>query len=124
MYIRPPIYAHAASAPLLYIHIRSFGTRLNPTPFGVLSCCRPAVVPAVVSAGVVLESAAVAPRGGQAAASLSLVCRRPRAQQVVPSNESKRGVNPTHTEPQPDTAGGKHHRGETAHGETHPPTCP
>ena len=32
------------------------------------------------------------------------------------SNESKRGVNPTHTEPQPDTAGGKHHRGETAHG--------
>ena len=46
-------------------------------------------------------------RGGQAVASPSLACRRPRAQQVVPSNESKRGVNPTHTEPQPDTAGGK-----------------
>ena len=24
---------------------------------------------------------------------------------------SSRGVNPTHTEPQPDTAGGKHHKG-------------
>jgi len=63
-------------------------------------------------------------RGGQAAASPSLACRRPRAQQLSPSNESKRGVNPTHTEPQPDTAGGKHHRGETAHGEIHPPTTP
>jgi len=59
---------------------------------------------------------------GQAAASPSLACRRPRAQQMSPSNESKRGVNPTHTEPQPDTAGGKHYREETAHGETHPPT--
>jgi len=55
-------------------------------------------------------------RGGQTSASPSLACRRSRAQQKVPSNESKRGVNPTHTEPQPDTAGGKQHRGETAQG--------
>jgi len=41
---------------------------------------------------------------------------------MAPSNENKRGVNPTHTEPQPDTAGGKDHKGGTAHGETHPPT--
>ena len=38
--------------------------------------------------------------------------------------QSPSRVNPTHTEPQPDTAGGKQHRGETAHGETHPPTAP
>jgi len=56
-------------------------------------------------------------RDGQTSASPSLACRRPRAdQRKVPSNESKRGVKPTHTEPQPDTAGGKHHRGETAQG--------
>jgi len=56
-------------------------------------------------------------RGGQTSASPSLACRRPRADySKLPSNESKRGVNPTHTEPQPDTAGGKHHRGETAQG--------
>ena len=67
-------------------------------------------------------------RGGQTSASPSLACRRPRDDHSkLPSNESKRGVNPTHTEPQPDTAGGnttggKQHRGETAHGETHPPT--
>jgi len=56
-------------------------------------------------------------RGGQTSASPSLACRRPRADHFkLPSNESKRGVNPTHTEPQPDTAGGVQHRGETAQG--------
>jgi len=56
-------------------------------------------------------------RGGQTSASPSLACRRPRAdQQEVSSNESKRGVNPTHTEPQPETARGKHHRGEIPQG--------
>jgi len=59
-------------------------------------------------------------RGGQPSASPSLACRRPRVDHSeLPSNESKRGVNPTHTEPQPDTAGGKYHRGETAQGGTH-----
>jgi len=81
-------------------------------------CCRPAVVPAVVSAEVVLESAAVAhPQWPDICASPSLACRRPRADHSkLPSNESKRGVNPTRTEPQPDTAEGKHHRGEIAQG--------
>ena len=56
-------------------------------------------------------------RGGQTSASPSLACRRPRADHSkLPSTKSKRGVNPTHTEPQPDTAGGKHHRGETVQG--------
>jgi len=42
-------------------------------------------------------------RGGQTSASPSLACRRPRADHSkLPLNESKRGVNPTYTEPQPD----------------------
>ena len=61
-------------------------------------------------------------RDGQTSVSVSvspsLACRRPRADHSkLPSIESKRGVNPTHTEPQPDTARGKHHRGETAQGQ-------
>jgi len=31
-------------------------------------------------------------------------------------HHSKRGVNPTHTEPQPETAGGEHHRGRNSTG--------
>jgi len=56
-------------------------------------------------------------RGGQTSASPSLACRRPRADHSkLPSNESKRGVNPTHTEPQPDTAGGNTPKGGNSTG--------